>query len=35
MCDTETGVMKFMEIQEGKDAMRSKPFVVELGVTSG
>ena len=35
MCDTETGVMKFMEIQEGKEIMRVKPFAVELGVTSG
>ena len=31
MCDTETGVEKFMEIQEGKDPMRSKPFAVEMG----
>ena len=35
MCNTETGVMKFVEIQEGKDAMRSEPFAVELGDTSG
>jgi hypothetical protein len=35
MCDTETGVMKYMEIQEGKDAMRTKPFTDELGVTAG
>ncbi len=34
MCDTESGVMKFMEIQQGEDAKRSKPFAVELGVTS-
>ena len=35
MCDTRTGVMKFMEIQEGKDAMRLKPFAFEFGVTTG
>jgi hypothetical protein len=35
ICDTETGVMKFMEIQEGKDAMRVKPKSLTYGVTCG
>ena len=34
VCDTETGVMKFMEIQEGKDGMRTKQFAAEFGVTA-
>jgi hypothetical protein len=34
MCDTRTGVMKFMEIREGKEAMRQKPFANEFGVTT-
>ena len=29
--DAETGVMKHLEIQEGKDAMRAKPSTKELG----
>jgi hypothetical protein len=35
ICDTETGVMKFMEFQEGKDAMRVKTHSREYGVTTG
>jgi hypothetical protein len=35
ICETETGVMKFMEVQEGKEAMRVKKHSQEYGVTSG
>jgi hypothetical protein len=35
ICDTETGVMKFMEVQEGKEAMRVKEHSVSHGVTTG
>ena len=34
MGDTQTGAMKFIEIQEGKEAMRQKPFAYEFGVTT-
>ena len=33
LCDTVTGVMVHMEIQEGKEAMRVKTHARELGVT--
>jgi len=35
ICDTETGVMKFKEVQEGKEAMRLKEYSITHGVTSG
>ena len=34
VCDTKTGVMRFMEIQEGKEAMRALPLAREMGVTA-
>ena len=32
--DADTGIMIYMEIQEGKDPMRGKEHAPELGVTS-
>ena len=34
VCDADTGVMIHLEIQEGKDAMRDKPFSRDLGGTA-
>ena len=33
-CDASTGCMLFVEIQDGKDAMRAARFVKELGVAT-
>jgi hypothetical protein len=35
ICDAKTGVMKFMEVQEGKEGMRMKGYSISHGVTSG
>ena len=35
ICDTETGVTKFMEVQEGKEAMQVKEYSNTHGGTSG
>jgi hypothetical protein len=32
MCDCATGAMVYMEVQEGKDAMRDKQYAAEHGV---